>query len=77
MYMGNFNKEKFFEWMRNLKCRYVLSYDGKSGDEDNTFTLPNDLYDEHHYVKSGNSSFKRIKQSNNKAMVYESLYIKR
>lgn len=76
MYNGEFDNERFFEWMKNLKCKYALSYDGKSGNEDNTFALPTELYNDHHYIKSGNSSFKRIKQSDNKAMVYESLYIK-
>jgi DNA adenine methylase len=55
----------------------VLSYDGKSGNEDNTFDVPTDLYTKHVYIKSGNSSFKRIKQSDNKAMVFESLYLKK
>ena len=37
-----------------------MSYDGISGNVDNTFEVPKRLYDEHVYIKSGNSSFKRI-----------------
>ena len=66
----------FFKWLNNINCKWALSYDGKSGNEDNTFEVPKYLYDEHYYLSSGNSSFKRIKQSDNNAMVYESLYIK-
>lgn len=77
MYNGEFDKDKFFQYVRDLKCGYALSYDGKSGDEDNTFNVPKDLYDEHMYLKSGKSSFKRIKEVVNDAMVYESLYVKK
>lgn len=77
MYNGGFDNNSFFEWLRELKCGWILSYDGKSGNDDNTFNVPKDLYDEHLYIKSGNSSFKRIKKSDTNAVVYESLYIKR
>ena len=77
MYFNNFAENDFYDFLRNLKCSYLLSYDGKSGDEDHTCELPDDLYDEHHYIKSGNSSFKRIIEVNNDAIVYESLYFKK
>lgn len=77
MYSGDFNNKSFFEWLERQPCGYALSYDGKSGDEDNTYDVPENLYNEHVYLKSGNSSFKRIKEVNKDAMVYESLYIKR
>lgn len=76
MYFDNFDKDKFFEFLRTLKCSYLLSYDGKSGDKDNTFEIPNDLYDKHYYMKSGNSSFKRLAEIDSDAVVYESLYLK-
>jgi DNA adenine methylase len=53
-----------------------LSYNGKSGTEDDTYDVPTDLYDEHYYLPSGNSSFKRLKETDKNAMVFESLYIK-
>ena len=76
MYFGGFDNQPFFEWMRELPCEYAFSYDGTSGDENHTYDVPTDLYDEHVYLKSGNSSFKRIKEVAKDAVVYESLYLK-
>lgn len=76
MYYGNFDNAHLFEWIRGLKCRWAMSYDGISGNENNTFAVPKDLYNEHIYLKSGNSSFKRTIGKDRNAMVYESLYIK-
>lgn len=53
-----------------------MSYDGISGNENNTFAVPKDMYNEHIYLKNGNSSFKRTIGKDRNAMVYESLYIK-
>lgn len=75
MYSGGFDNNKLFKWIRELKCKYALSYDGISGNEDNTFEVPQDTYSEKKLIKSGNSSFKRIVQVDNDAMVYESLYL--
>jgi len=55
---------------------YVLSFDGISGDVDNTFDVPKNVYSEHKYILSGNSSFKRTIGKSNDSVVYESLYIK-
>lgn len=76
MYNGDFDNNRFFNWLNNINCKWTLSYDGKSGNEDNTFEVPKHLYDEHYYLSSGNSSFKRLKETDKNAMVYESLYIK-
>ena len=76
MYNNNFDNDRFFNWLNNIDCKWALSYDGKSGNEDNTFEVPKHLYDEHYYLPSGNSSFKRLKETDKNAMVYESLYIK-
>ena len=76
MYFGGFDNKKLFEWLSDIKCKWALSYDGISGKEDNTFAVPTDLYSEHIYLRSGNSSFKRTIGKDNNAIVYESLYIK-
>ena len=76
MYFGGFDNKKLFEWLKEVKCKWAMSYDGISGKENNTFAVPENLYDEHFYLKSGNSSFKRTIGRDNNAMVYESLYIK-
>ena len=76
IYSETFDNDAFFSWLQQNKCGWAFSYDGISGDEDNTYDVPKNVYDEHVYIKSGNSSFKRIKGSDNNALVYESLYIK-
>ena len=76
MYYGSFDNVHLFEWIKGLKCKWVMSYDGISGNENNTFAVPKELYNEHVYLKSGNSSFKRTIGRDRNAMVYESLYIK-
>lgn len=76
MYFNDFDNKKLFDYLSNLECGYALSYDGLSGNEINTFPVPKKLYDNHILIKSGNSSFKRIKESDKNAIVYESLYIK-
>lgn len=76
MYYDGFDKNGLFEYIGGLKCKWALSYDGISGKEDSTYQIPSKLYSKHVYIKSRNSSFKRIVESDNKAVVYESLYLK-
>lgn len=76
MYFGGIDLPKLFNWLRHCKCQYIMSFDGVSGDVDSTYQLPKDLYSEHLYIKSGNSSFKRTIGNSTDSMVYESLYIK-
>lgn len=77
MYYGGFNNQELFEWLRNQPAQWVMSYNGISGKEDNTYDVPEDLYSKHVYIKSGNSSFKRVIGKSNDSIVYESLYIKK
>ena len=77
IYSSDFDNERFFKWLKNIPSKWALSYDGKSGDKDNTYDVPTDLYNEHYYLSSGNSSFKRITETDKKAMVFESLYLKK
>lgn len=76
MYFGGFDNKLFFEWLSEVKCPYALSYDGISGNKDNTFDVPDNIFDKHLYIRSGNSSFKRVIGKDNNAIVYESLYLK-
>lgn len=76
MYFGGIDLDIFWDYLRNTKCGYLLSFDGISGCIDNTANVPQDVYDEHVYIKSGNSSFKRIVGNSKDSIVYESLYIK-
>ena len=55
----------------------VLSlFDGISGEGDNTWNVPKDVYSRHEYLLNGNSSFKRTIGKSNDSIVYESLYLK-
>lgn len=76
MYSGKFDNTKLFDWISKLPCKYILSYDGKSGDDDRTYDVPEELYDVHTYIHSGNSSFKRVIGKSRDSIVYESLYVK-
>lgn len=76
MYYGGIDLPTLFDWLRNCKSPYIMSFDGISGDVDSTYKVPEDVYDKHLYIKSGNSSFKRTIGKSNDSMVYESLYIK-
>ena len=76
MYYGAIEYSVLWEYLKKLPCKYVLSFDGISGDEDNTWNVPEDIYSKHEYLLSGNSSFKRTIGKSSDSIVYESLYIK-
>lgn len=76
MYYGALDYSELWEWLRQQECGYALSFDGVSGNVDNTYKVPEDIYDHHEYLLSGNSSFKRIIGKSNDSIVYESLYVK-
>lgn len=76
MYYGCIDYEKLWEWLRNISCKYVLSFNGISGDKNNTWDVPAEIYSQHKYLLSGNSSFKRTIGKSNDNIVYESLYIR-
>lgn len=76
MYYGTIDYIKLWDWLRYLKCKYALSFDGISGEVDSTYKVPEDIYSSHEYLLSGNSSFKRTIGKSSDSIVYESLYIK-
>ena len=76
MYYGTIDYDKLWNWLRNLPCKYALSFDGISGEEDNTWNVPQDVYSRHEYLLNGNSSFKRTIGKSTDSIVYESLYLK-
>ena len=75
MYFGNFDNKALFEWLGDVGCDYMMSYDGIAGEEDLTFGVPNDLYRRHVYLDSGNSSFRRVIGKDRHCDVKESLYL--
>ena len=76
MYFGAIDNGKFFSFLSDLKCPYCFSFDGFCEDEDSTYDVPKSVYDEHVYLKNGNSSFRRVIGNKTDKIIYESLYIK-
>lgn len=76
MYYGAIDYNKLWDYLVNIPCKYALSFDGISGNEDNTWNVPRKIYTKHEYLLSGNSSFKRTIGKSNDSIVYESLYVK-
>lgn len=70
-----FDNDKFFEWLKQLPCKYLLSYDGKSGKDDRTYNVSESIYNEHIYLDSGLSAFKKLIGKGSEE-VKDSLYIK-
>ena len=75
MYYGTINYEELWSWLSQQKCRYLLSFDGVCGKENRTYDVPQEIYNEHKYLYSGCSSFKRLKEQKTE-YVKESIYIK-
>jgi len=75
MYYGLIDFSVLWQYLKNSKSDWLLSFDGKAGDEDNTVDIPK-IYNEHVYLNSGNSSFRRVIGKSKDTIVEESLYIK-
>ena len=76
-YFGTIDYDKFLEYLEDLNRReikYLLSFDGKRGDEDYTVDLPKELYKRHEFIASGNSTFKKVIDRETEK-VLESLYL--
>ena len=76
IYYGNICLKDFFAWMGKQKADYLLSFDGRCEQADNTYEVPEELFDNHFYIRSGNSSFRRMRGTARDSIVYESLYKK-
>lgn len=75
MYYGTLdNYENLWDFLRNQKCKWLLSFDGKTTSEDYQIKIPDDLYKTHEFLDNGNSSFRRLNGKSNKEYVFESLY---
>jgi len=75
MYNGVIDFMNLWDWLIKQPCKYALSFDGTCGIEDRTFAVPESVYNEHLYIYSGCSSFKRLKEVGTE-YVEESLYLK-
>lgn len=83
MYFCNgFDTNLFWKVLMTMNMRevkWLLSYDGFTGNEDRTADVPEILYKQHIYINSGHSSFKKLKSKSrgmgDKDVVYDSLYL--
>lgn len=75
MYYGKIDYPHLWEYLNNIKSSWALSFDGMTNKANYTQNVPL-IYDKHVYLKSGNSSFRRVIGNNRNVIVYESLYIK-
>lgn len=75
MYYGKIDYSHLWNYLNNIKSSWVLSFDGMTNKDNYTQNVPL-IYDKHVYLKSGNSSFRRVIGNNKNVIVYESLYIK-
>ena len=75
MYYGRIDFDTYFKWLTGLRCKWMMSFDGKAGNEDFTYDVPIGLYLRHEYLNSGNSSFRRVIGKDRYAQVHESLYM--
>ncbi len=76
-YFGTIDFDRFLEYLEDLNRRgikYLLSFDGKRGEEDYTVDLPKELYKRHEFIPSGNSTFKKVIDKETEK-VLESLYL--
>lgn len=76
-YFGTIEYEpflKFLEALNSKGVKYALSYDGVRGENDYTVALPKELYKQHLFIDSGNSSFRKV-MDGKQEMVAESLYL--
>ena len=76
-YYGTIDFDRFLNYLDFLNKRgakYILSFDGKRGDDDFTVAIPKDLYKRHEFIPSGKSSFKKV-MDKEYLEVYESLYL--
>ena len=70
MYNDNFN----FSWqfLKSLKCKWALTYDGKRSDVELDHDVPKDVYSTHIYLPNSLSSFNKLNKD--KIEVQESIY---
>ncbi len=76
-YYGTIDYDAFLSFLEGLNMKgikYILSYDGKRGNDDYIVAIPKELYKRHELLESGNSSFKKVIDKE-KLQVYESLYL--
>lgn len=75
MYYGTIDFQKLWQFLKNLKCDYIMSFDGIAGQQNMIYNVPENIYNKHLLIDSGNSSFRRVIGNNKNCNVKESLYL--
>jgi DNA adenine methylase len=75
MYYGTIDYSTLWQFLENISADWLLSFDGIAGSQNHTVQIPK-IYNEHVYLNSGNSSFRRVIGKSKDTQVQESLYIK-
>ena len=76
MYYGKIEFSEFLGYLESLNTKgvkWLLSYDGIRGKQDNTVEIPKELFRKHLYIQSGKSGLSRVLNSKD-VEVQESLY---
>ena len=76
-YFGTIDFDRFFRYLEDLNRRdvkFLLSFDGRRGESNYTVSVPKDLYKRHEFLRSGNSTFKKVIDKETEE-VFESLYM--
>ena len=75
MYFGGFDKDCFFDFLSDLECDWMLSYDGISGNKNLVSEVPENLFKKHILIQNIDSSFKKVVGKGEDLNVQESLYL--
>lgn len=76
-YFGTIDFDRFLEYLADLNKRsikWILSFDGRRGEENYIVDIPRELYKRHELIPSGNSTFKKVIDKETET-VLESLYL--
>lgn len=54
MYYGGIDSKKYYDWVKQLPCKWLMSYDGTLNGK-NIYEIPNDIY-KHKYISNSKMS---------------------
>jgi|ERR1035437_155836 DNA adenine methylase len=74
IYNGGLNLDEFFQWLRDMPCKYAFSFDGKKDGVAVWDNVPKDLYARHLYLAGGKGRFTGS-STDRSVVVEESLYL--
>ena len=75
LYFGDFDHDRFFDWLRHQKGGYAFSLSGFVGDEDRRMEVSPAHFDEEHLLDNGVSPLRK-RQGMDPLLARDSLYVK-